>query len=65
MDEGGKGRVWDNPVECRYEYGGMLPYPTLHRSEYLFDLGTPSEDVTHEFYKQLYPNTIKDIDVSS
>jgi len=45
--------------------GGMLPLPTLHRSEYLFDHGTLSEDVTHEFYKQLYPYIIQDIDVSS
>ena len=50
---------------CMSMNGGMLPLPTLHRSEYLFHHGTPSEDVTHEFYKQLYPYIIKDIDVSS
>jgi len=42
----------------------VLP-PTLHRDKYLFCHLTPSEEVTHEFYRQLYPNTIRDIDVSS
>jgi len=44
----------------------MLPFPTptLHRSKYLFHHGPP-EDMKHEIYKQLYPNIIRDIDVSS
>ena len=45
--------------------GSMLPPPTLHRDKYLFRCLTPSEEVTHEFYKQLYPNLIRDIDGSS
>ena len=43
----------------------MLPLPTLHRSKYLFHHDPPSEAVTHELYRQLYPNIIRDIDVSS
>ena len=42
----------------------MLPLPTLCRGKYLFHRVTPSESVTHEFYRQLYPNIIRDIDVS-
>ena len=43
----------------------MLPPPTLHRSQYLFNHSTPSEEVTHQFCKQLYTDIIRDIDVSS
>ena len=42
----------------------MLPLPTLCRGKYIFRRVTHSEGVTHEFYRQLYPNIIKDIDVS-
>ena len=45
--------------------GFMLPLPTLCRGKYLFHRVTPSEGATREFYRQLYPNIIKDIDVSS
>ena len=38
--------------------------PTVHRGKYLFRHVTPSEGVTHQFYGQLYPNIIRDIDVS-
>ena len=49
---------------CISMNGFMLPLPTLCRGKYLFHRVTPSEGVTHEFYKQLYRNIIKDIDVS-
>jgi len=45
--------------------GFMLPPPTLHRRKFFFNSGTPSEEVTHQFYKQLYNSIIRDIDVSS
>ena len=45
--------------------GFMLPPPTLHRRKYLDRRGDPSEEVTHQFYKQLYTNIVRDIDVSS
>ena len=48
---------------CMSMNGGMLPLPTHHRSKYLHHQ-TP-EDMTHEFYKELYTNIIRDIDVSS
>ena len=41
-----------------------LGLPTLHRGKYLCG-AAPSEGVTHEFYRQLYPNIIRDIDVRS
>ena len=49
---------------CMTMIGFVLPPPTLHRRKYLFH-HTPSEEVTHQFYKQLYTNIIRDIDVSS
>ena len=50
---------------CMTMIGFMLPPATLHRRKYLFPLGDPSEEATHQFYKQLYTNIIRDIDVSS
>ena len=51
---------------CMAMIGFMLyTFPTLHRRKYLFHRGDPSEEVTHQFYKQLYTNIIRDIDVSS
>jgi len=50
---------------CMAMIGFMLPPPTLHRTKYLFHRGDPSEEVTHQFYMQLYTNIIRDIDVSS
>ena len=38
--------------------------PSLHRGKYLFRHVNLSEGVTHQFYRQLYPNIIRDIDVS-
>ena len=49
---------------CMTVIGFMLPPPTLHRRKYLFQY-TPSGEVTHQFYKHLYTNIIRDIDVSS
>ena len=49
---------------CMSMNGGMLPLPSHHRSKNLFHHETP-EDMTHEFYKELYTNIIRDIDVSS
>ena len=49
---------------CMAMIGFMLPPPTLHRRKYLFHRGDPSEEVTPQFYKQLYTNIIRDIDVS-
>ena len=50
---------------CMGMIGFMIPLPySPYRSKYLFRSGTPS-DVTHEFYKKLYTNIIRDIDVSS
>ena len=49
---------------CMTMIGFMLPPATLHRKKY-FHCGAPSEEVTHQFYKQLYTNIIRDIDVSS
>ena len=50
---------------CISMNGFMLLLPTLCRGKYLFHRIIPSEGVTHEFYRQLYPNIVKDIDVSS
>ena len=50
---------------CMAMIGFMLSPPTLNRNQYLFNRGDPSEEVTHQFYKQLYTNIIRDIDVSS
>ena len=46
--------------------GFMLPWPPYspYRGKYLCG-AAPSEVVTHEFYRQLYPNIVRDIDVSS
>ena len=41
----------------------MMPLPILHRSKYLFHYVSP--DVSHEFYRKLYPNIVRDIKVSS
>jgi len=49
-------------VLCMSMNGGMLSLPTHHRSKYLFHRGNL---MTHEFYRQLYPSIIRDIDVSS
>jgi len=46
---------------CMAMIGFMLPPPTLYRCQYLFHQ-TPSGEVTHQFYKQLYTNIIRDID---
>ena len=48
---------------CTSINGGMLPLPTLHRRKYLFYRSILSE-VTHVFFKVLYCNIIRDIDVS-
>jgi len=50
---------------CMTTVDFMLPPRTLHSRKYLFHCGDPSEEVTHQFYKQLYTNIIRDIDVSS
>ena len=50
---------------CMTMIGFVLSPPTLHRNQYLYNCSTPSEEVTHQFYKQLYTNIIRDIDVSS
>jgi len=49
---------------CMTVIGFMLPPPTLHRRKYLDRRGDPSEEVTHQFYKQLYTNIIRDHQVS-
>jgi len=64
MDESENSGFWDNSM-CMAMIGFMLPPPTLHRNQYLYNCSTPSEEVTHQFYKQLYTNIIRDIDVSS
>ena len=43
----------------------MNRHPTLYRGKYLIRRVTPSEGVSHEFYRQLYPNILRDINVSS
>ena len=50
---------------CTDMIGCVLPLPTLHRSKYLFHHDAISKDVTPEFYRQLYPRFIRDIEVSS
>ena len=63
---GRKGGFWDNLAStnsiCMSMNGFMLPLPTLCRGKYLF---RPSEGVTHEFFRQLYPKILTDINVSS
>ena len=49
---------------CMAMIGFMLPPPTLHRRKYLYHQA-PSEEVTHQFYKHLCTEIIRDIDVSS
>ena len=49
---------------CMAMIGFMLPPPTLHRRKYLLHQ-TPSQEVTHQFYKHLYTNIVRDIAVSS
>jgi len=68
MDDGGKEDFGINLYGMDMNTNGsMLNVPplTLHRDKYHFRCLTPSEEVTHEFYKQLYPNIIRDIDGSS
>ena len=60
---------WDNLAStnsiCMSMNGFMLPLPTLCRGKYLFRRVNPSGGVTHEFYRQLYPKILTDINVSS
>ena len=52
MDDGGKEdfgiTLCSNGMNTN---GLMLSLPTLHREKYLFCYLTPSEEVTHQFYK--------------
>ena len=65
MTDGEKDSSWDGWMDDREKVdfgitlcsiginmnGSMLPLLTLHRNKYLFRHLTPSEEVTHQFYK--------------
>ena len=65
MGEKGDNLASTNSI-CMSMNGFMLPLPTLSVGANTSSVVLiPSEGVTHEFYRQLYPKILTDIDVSS